>query len=294
METEIDIAQLNGCLPSPVDERDHLISGEVSSKIVRPDVCPAPFDLPDINQFSKEETKYACVTCSLSGIRHQLSRMQDVTEEYDYQWLYDQCKLIDGYPGLNGTSLKAALEVARIIGVKTTTGKFRKIKEYKKVINPNDPAQMETAIFLYHGVIAAVTLSNAGWKGTIVRAPRDGEPTGGHGEVLNGYGANNYFGQDSMPSYHGGCIFQQPKLYPINEAFAVVLDEDIVDTALTGWVASDVKNTISGDTIIGRLNLRDSINGTLIKTLTPGTKFKVVGTSLDFIAGHSWQKIEVL
>lgn len=292
----IDIAQLNSCLPSPIDERDRLVSGEVSLEISRPEVCPAPFDLTNINQFLNVATYYACVGCAGAGLRQTASRLQDVSEDYDYLWNYEQCKMIDGYPNLKGTSLKAMLQVAKETGFKTTGGKLRKIKEYKKIINPNDRSQMETAIFLYHGVLAAVTLSNNGWRGKTVRMPKSGETTGGHAILINGYDNNNYLCQDSMPGYHDGDIFNMPKDYVINEAWAITVDEEIVDAdaALTGWIANDVAGTISGNTIIARLNLRDGANGSLIKTLPVGTKFNVLGIIEGKIGGHSWQKIEIV
>ncbi len=296
MQNEIDIAQLNSCLPSEIEEQDRLVSGEVSLQIARPEVCPAPFDLTDINQFLKAATYYACVGCAGAGLRQTASRLQDVSEEYDYQWNYEQCKKIDGYPNLNGTSLKAMMQVAKNIGFKTIGGKFRKIKEYKKIINPNDRDQMETAIFLYHAVFAAVTLSNDGWKGKTVRMPKSGEKTGGHAILINGYGKDNYLCQDSMPGYHDGDIFNLPKGYVINEAWAITVDEEIVDAepVLTGWVASDVPGTISGNTIIARLNLREAANGALIKTLPIGTKFNVLGKLDGIVGGHSWIKISVI
>lgn len=291
-----DIAQLNSCLPSPIEEQDRLTSGQVSSEISRPAICPAPYDLPDIDQFTSEGSKYSCVACAGSGLRHILSRLQDINEEYDYQWIYEQCKLIDGYPGLNGTSLKALMQVGKAIGFKTITGKFRKIKEYKKINNPNDQKQIETGIFLYHGLIAAVTLSNDGWRSETVRMPKSWENTGGHGILLKGYNANNYLGQDSMPSYHGGKDdFNLPKNYMINEAWGVTVDDDIVDTALlTGWIATDVPGTISGNTLIGRLNLRNGANGPVIKTLQIGTKFNIVCTLDGRTSGHTWEQIEVI
>jgi hypothetical protein len=290
-----DVVELNACIFSQPDERDFYVSGEVSNIINRPEKCPAPFDLTDINQFSKEESKYSCVACALSGIRQQLSRLQDVNEEYDYVWLYNQCKLIDELEkGINGTTLKAVLTVAKNIGVKTTTGLYRKIKEYKKIINPNDQTQMETAIFLYHGVLAAVTLSNNGWEGLIVRPPAFGEKTGGHGIIINGYD-DIYRAQDSMPSYHNGDLFGIPKTYPINEAWAITVDDVLsISNGITGWIADDIKNTIKEDVLISRLNIRYSPNGNIIKTLAIGTKFISIEKYSFMVGGHTWRKIQII
>jgi uncharacterized protein YvpB len=293
----MDISQLNACIPSPIEEQDRLLSGEISTIINIPTACPAAFDLTDINQFLTEATKYACVGCSFAGVKQTSSRLQDVVEDYDYKWNYDQCKLIDGYPNINGTSLKAMLQVAKNenIGLRTTTGKIRRIKEYKKIINPNDIAQMETAIFLYHAVFAAVTLSNNGWNGKVVRMPKAGEATGGHAILINGYNDKNYLCQDSMPSYHNGDIFEIPKTYVINEAWVITVDEEIIDidTSITGWVANDIINTIKDGMITSRLNLRETPNGILIKTLSVGTKFEVMEIQNNVIGGHTWQKIKI-
>lgn len=292
----MDISQLNACIPSPIEEQDRLVSGELSKAISRPEKCPPPFVLTEINQLNNSESQYACVACGASGLRQTSSRMQDIFEDCDYIWLYKECKKIDGIPNLNGTTLKAVLTVAKKIGIKTTTGKLRKIKEYKKIINPNDQSQMETAIFLYHAVLAAVTLSNNGWKGEIVRMPLAGEPTGGHGIVINGFDTENYLCHDSMPEYHNGKDdFKMPKNYAINEAWMFTVDEEIVDidNSLIGWVANDVPNTIKNNIIISRLNLRDAPNGKLIKTLSVGTKFEVIEQYNGTLGGHTWQEIKI-
>ena len=293
----MDISQINACIPSSIDEQDRLLSGEVSSRINRPIICPAAFDLTDINQFLSDATKYACVGCSFAGVKQTSSRLQDVIEDYDYQWNYEQCKLIDGSPNLNGTSLKAMLQVAKNekIGLRTTTGKIRRIKEYKKIINPNDIAQMETAIFLYHAVFVAVTLSNDGWRESPVRMPISGEATAGHAIIINGYNDKNYLCQDSMPTYHNGDVFEMPKTYNIREAWVITVDEEIIDTdtSIVGYIASDISNTINNNTTIARLNIRETPNGTLIKTLPIGTKFIIIENNSGYIGGHIWQKIKI-
>ena len=296
----MDISQLNSCLPSPIEEQDRLVSGEISKMISRPEKCPRPFVLTEINQLNNPESQYACVACGASGLRQTASRMQDIFEDCDYIWLYKECKKIDGIPNINGTYLKTVLTVAKNIGIKTTTGKLRKIKEYKKIINPNDQSQMETAIFLYHAVLAAVTLSNNGWKGEIVRMPLPGEPTGGHGIVINGFDLENYLCHDSMPEYHNGKDdFKMPKNYTINEAWVFTVDDDIIDvpdTSIIGWIATDVANTINGNTIISNLNIRKTpnVNKTnIIKTLLPGTTFEVIEKYNGMSDGHTWQEIKI-
>jgi len=248
---ETDIALLNACLPAETDERDYMLAGSISTEIRRSAVCPPPFDLPDINQLAKTESKYSCVACAISGIRHQLSRMQNVVEQYDYVELYQRCKEIDGLPGINGTTLKAALTIAKNRGVKTIYGKYRKIKEYK-LVNVADLNEIETALYLYHEILAAYTLSNAGWRGETVRAPKSGEPTGGHAIMLNGYGLENFYAQDSMPSYHNGkCEFDIPKTYLPNAGYVITVDDVIVDTSLSGYVASDVGAIVDGEVVPG-------------------------------------------
>lgn len=291
METDISI--LNACLPSPPDERDHLVSGDVALAMARPASCPAPFPVANFDQMAQVQTNYACVACAGSGERQTWSRLQDVSEQYDQAWLYQQCKLSDGMSNLNGTSLKAMLEVGRKIGFKTVGGKLRKIVEYKKIINPNDQAQMEAAIFLYHGVIAAVTLSNAGWRGEVVRMPLPGEATGGHGIFINGYDGYNYYVHDSIPTMHNGkCDILMPKTYQINEAWAFVVDCDIADVAVTGWIAS-IPGTVLNNTIVSKINLRDAPNGNLIKTLSLGSKIIVIEIQQNKVGGYSWIHIAV-
>lgn len=285
-----DLIEINGCVLSPEDDRDFELSGMVSNEISLPEYAPAPFnDLTPINQFAQDESKYACVACSLSGLKQQMSRMQKVSEQYDFIELYQACKDIDGIPNVNGTYLRVALKIAKDRGIRTTSGIFRKIREYVK-INVDDPAELATAVYLYHGVYAAYTLSNNGWRGTTVREPKDGEATAGHAIFINGFTKDKWIARDSMPSYHNNANnFEIPMSYMPKEAWVITLDDIVIPATLRGWVAKDY---IKDGKTTARLNLRETPGGKVLNVLPFGTLVYI--ESEVFAEGRTWVLVDIM
>ena len=79
-----------------------------------------------------------CVAYSMTTICEFMRKYFKEDIEFDPDWLYKQCKLIDGLDGVAGTYLKCALSIAYNIGMKPvgvddndlqTIGKY-KIKGY--------------------------------------------------------------------------------------------------------------------------------------------------------------------
>lgn len=285
-----DLIEINGCIPSPKDNRDLELSGMMSDEIMLPEYAPAPFNnLTPIDQLASDASRYACVACSFSSLKQQLSRMQKVSEQYDFIELYNECKKQDGIPNVKGTYLRTALSIAKKRGIKTTSGIFRKIREYVK-IDVNNQAEFARAIYLYHGIFCAYILSNEGWRGTSVRPPKNGEPTGGHAILVNGFKKDFWIAKDSMPTYHNNShIFQIPMTYMPTEAWAITLDDAVYDNMARGYVAKDY---ILNNKTIARLNLRETPGGKVLTTLPVGTL--VVSQDEVFADGRIWLLVEVV
>jgi len=283
-------------IPSPKDDRDYALSS-VSPIIQRyPEVCPAPFD----STISNQGNIPSCVGHSLSGIKQYLELKEKISKDFDGDWLYYECKKIDGYPDLRGTYLRVGLEVLRKTGVKPigeTDPSPYKIETYVR----NDDGSFEgikKAIFLYGMVLAGFTGSNPGWQGEIVRAPQTGETTWGHAIRLVAYEKNYLIGQNSWGEQaHNKGWFKIPSSYLPFESWVIVLDRPTTlapQPIKTGWAAVNYIQLLNGIwKTIANLNVRSEA-GTgypILKTLIKGSVVQLTNSPRKSNNGFVWAEI---
>ncbi len=168
---------INGCIPSPISDKDKLLSNYIPAIKRYPEVCLPPFDLDVLNQGFEP----SCVGFSCSAMKQYMELRERNYKVFDGSWIYNECKKIDGMPTFPGTYLRSGLTILKTIGAKTgneNPAKY-KIKMFAKVDDLSFEG-IKKAIFLYGVVLAGFTGSNEGWKGEVVRPPKAGESTWGH------------------------------------------------------------------------------------------------------------------
>jgi hypothetical protein len=272
---------LNDCILSPVDKRDLTLEGVAPTNIRYPKSMPQPFDLP----WRLQGTNPFCVGFAAASLNQQAKERQKVSVVFDGEFIYKECKKVDGIPNVAGTFFRAGLQTLKNIGAKPVAGgdpAGYKIEEYASV--PVDLEQIKIALFLYGGVLAAFTLSGNGWEGNgstnEVFPPKAGEATSRHATMLTRYDEQYLYGIDSLKNYHGGQEFRLDfKNYMPDECWSITLDNKAV-AGLVGWVhrayVFDFKTT-------ARLNLRETPNGKLIKVLPLGTKINLIESEGDWL-----------
>ena len=281
---------------SPHDPRDYALSS-VSPVIQRyPEVCPRPFDLTISNQGQMP----SCVGHSVAGMKQYFELQEKISKDFDGNWLYQECKKIDGIPNIAGTYFRIGLEVARKIGVKPMgeDNPFPyRIETYARV-DDNTFEGLKKAIFLYGVVLAGFRGSNQGWASETIRPPREVEAQWGHATFLTHYGKDYLGGQNSWgENAHNKGLFKVPANYLPFEAWVIVRDAvtDLNPQPIkTGWVAVNWIRDFNGTwKTTGRLNVREQAGTSfnIIKTLQANTIIQLTGAPREARNGYVWAQI---
>lgn len=286
-----------GLKPSPLDKRDRVLSSQMPPIKRIPPKKPIPFDL-----FMHDQgLNPSCVGHSSSTIKEGNELKEKTHRVFDGEWLYKECKKIDGFDGA-GTYLRTALKVLKNKGVKPKNkdedpAKY-KIESYSRIDDLSFRGIKE-ALAVYDFVLAGFKGSNKGWRNEVIRPPKDGEKEWGHAVALVGYTEDYLLGQNSWGDNFwvhddSGGYFKVPKDYLPFEAWVVTLDSPneikTVGDEIRGWVASEYVTTKDGNKVTTyRLNLRKhpSTEATIIETLDKGAKIKTNGDE-ESIDGYTW------
>ena len=286
------IDEQHGLIESPPDSRDRLLSGIMPEIKRYPESIPRPFDLTIFNQGSSP----SCVGWSGAATKQYLEMREREFTLPDGEWLYKECKKIDGMPNVKGTFFRAVLSVLKNVGCKLqgvdNDPSIYRIKEYRRVDDLSFEG-LKKDIFVFGHALAGWRGSNAGWSGEVLRAPRAGEATWGHATALTHYYKDYLGGQNSWgEARHNKGLFKSPKDYLPFEAWVVVLDalnEPQADVK-RGWVA--LTYVVNGETLYN-LNVRTGpgLSYERITTLPKGTKVNFYGTPSIREGNHIWGEI---
>jgi len=284
-------------IPSPKDERDYALSS-ISPDIVRyPEECPPPFDLTISNQLIFP----SCVGHTCATVKQEKELREKYPVTFDGNWIYFECKKIDGHPNMPGTYFRAGMQVLKDVGAKpldkdTDPSRYR-IETYARVDDMTFEG-LKKAIFIYGAIFAGFRGSNEGWRGEVIRAPRTGEDIWGHAVALIGYDKNYLIGQNSWGLMaHKNGIFKTTKDYLPFEAWVVVLDrpnELKPQSIKTAWVASEFLEFKGGVMrTTNNLNVRKepNLSSERIKLLPKGTIVQLVHSDPIKADGWTWREI---
>ncbi|MDE2102571.1 MAG: peptidoglycan-binding protein [Patescibacteria group bacterium] len=214
-------------IPSPTDHRD--VEAEA---VISPILGETP--IPDL--FPGEKTtvkdqgqKPICVGCASTEVKEYSEKKKGIIQEFDEDWMYQQCKQIDGMPDFPGTYLRSAMLILKNVGClpkggdpndAQTIAKYR-IAGFVRV--DTTPDAIKRAIWAFGSVMAGFRGSNGGWQAAILRAPVPGEETWGHAVREYGYEISFIQGQNSWGSDWGDSgTFRDPVDYTPFEAWAIV------------------------------------------------------------------------
>lgn len=189
-----------GLVESPVDWRDILYEAIFGKDNPTPRAYEIPYILPINNQGNRP----ICVGESGRVIKVEKERREGNKVDFDPQWLYNRCKMIDGMPSVKGTYFRSVLRVLKNTGAKelneTDYDKYR-IGAYTKVKPKFD--DIKRAIYENGVVLAGFRLSNQGWKKADIRKPYSNERIFGHAVPCVGFTADKIKFQNSWGNRWG-------------------------------------------------------------------------------------------
>lgn len=294
---------VSGYIPSPLSVHDIPLSAAAPLIVRYPKEMLCPFDLKVRDQGSTPH----CVGYASSTIKEFNELKERDPQLFDADWLYSECKKVDGIPEVAGTYYRVALSVLKNKGIKTVNGvdpEPYKIGAYA-IVDDISFENLKKTIFLYGVVLAGFIGCNSSWQGPIIKPITPGEKLWGHAVVLVGYNENYLIGQNSWGDDWGEKgLFYIPKEYLVNlqEAWTVLVDLPNVAGA-DGWVASKYLININMKTAdgtssvdvrtIANLNLREApaLSAKVIKVLPKGTQ--VIVESEAFADQLGWSKVRV-
>lgn len=288
-----------GLVESPVDRRDVLFSSVCPSVVRIPEECPPPFDLEILNQGSKPH----CVGFSCALIKQEKELRERVAETFDGDWVYNECKKIDGIPGVDGTYLRAGMKVLQKQGCKPLGGQETSIKTFRiggyANVDEKTLYGLKKAIFVNGALLSGFRGSNEGWQTAYIRPPKAGETVWGHAVSLIGYTKTHIIGQNSWGNGWGdkGLFYlDENALTSMFESWAVLTDlpTEQLDLDNSGWVATDwldITPAIGSQGITtASLNFRNAPNGEKIEVLLKGQPIEILSEKIK-AGSYNWIRV---
>ena len=289
-----------GCLKSSPDIRDVLMSEIYPLPVRIAPEMPPPFDLTVLNQGSTPH----CVGYSAAAMKQEKEFRERISQVFDGDWIYNECKKIDGNPDGRGTSLRIAMKVLQKQGAKpkdeleTEAIKYR-IGGYARVDDLTFEG-IKKAIYVNGILIAGFHGSNQGWQTAYIKPPKAGEYVWGHAVILLGYNKDYIIGQNSWGDGWGNKgLFYIPKDYLPFEAWAILTDlpYDFLEDKKVGWIAENwIKTSLEEGTVLrttARLNFREQpgVSAPIIRTLDNNEKIIYLGERVK-AGNYYWLKIK--
>ena len=187
-----------GYLSDPVDERDLLWRSVVAPQSVS---VPARFTLSSLGPVLDQGDKPMCVAYSSATLKMQ----QEFKEHkkyysFDPEWLYSECKKIDGSPNIDGTYLRTALQIVQNRGYLAKAERYKlkqdtsfKIEKYVRLMSVQ---QIKEAIYHVGPVVFGITVDSGIYspdRSGVIPDPND-DIIGGHAMCAVGYDDNKKCG----------------------------------------------------------------------------------------------------
>lgn len=214
-----------GLIISPTDYRDVRDKDVLGAIDVRP--LPEEYLIPFILPLKDQENTPACVGFACSTIKDEKERREKNEFIGDGEWLYKECKKVDGIPNVAGTYFRTGLDRLMKVGIRPTAGSpiqgdpanFR-IGGYTRV--DCDIESLKRAILQFGAVLAGFYGSNQGWNNAYIKPTKNID--WGHAVVLIGWDKDYMIGQNSWGNWGEKGLFYFDKNYLPFEAWAVLSD----------------------------------------------------------------------
>jgi hypothetical protein len=286
-----------GCIPSPEDKRDLLLS-QVAPIVKRyPSACPPPFDLDVLDQ----DQKPYCVGYSCAALKQYFELKERNIVTFDGDWIYQKAKELDENPQIAGTYLRMGLKVLQKFGAKPLNGSEEEAEKYKigTYVRVDDYSfeGLKKALYIGGVLLAGFYGSNSGWQNAYIQPPKQGESIWGHAVAIIGYNENYLIGQNSWSSSWGDKgLFYVPSNYPPFEAW-ILMD---LPTYQEGWCASEYLRSLTFQEgalvkpVVGlRLRETPGLSGRILTTLSPSQTLQIVKVG-DKIDNFNWVRVKII
>lgn len=174
-----------GYIKDETDERDYMWRASV---LTQPIPLPKRVIRKRLGKVLNQGNKPHCVGFSAASLKmhqewYELKRYRN----FDADWLYYECKKLDGIPNADGTYIRTALDVMAKTGMRTKDGKdFYKVGQYIRLENVR---QIKEALFVIGPVLVGITVDTGIYKPRkdgMVPEPND-DTCGGHAMQIVGY-----------------------------------------------------------------------------------------------------------
>ncbi len=290
-----------GCIPSPLDKRDVLMSEIYPLPVRIAPEMPPPFDLDILDQ---DGNPY-CVGYAAAGMKQEKELRERQRIIFDGDWLYKKCKEIDGMPNLQGTFLRTVLKVLQKQGAKPLGHPESEAIKYRiggyAQVDDLSLEGLKKAYYVSGVLLVGFTGSNQGWQNANIRPPKTGEKTWGHATFAIGYSKDYCIGQNSWGGIWGEKgLFYIPQGYMPFEAWAILTDlpSEFIAGKEEGFVALEYLKTdefLIGDKVspTTRLILRKEPAGEKILTLDKGQSLIIIGDTRK-VGSYNWVKVKIL
>jgi len=214
-----------GCVPSPTDRRDILLSEIYPLPVRIAPEMPPPFDLDVLDQ---NGFPY-CVGYAGAGMKQEKELRERRRITFDGDWLYQECKKIDGIPDEEGTYLRTVLKVLKDKGAKPKDEPEEEAAKYRiggyARVDDLSLAGLKKAYYASGVLLLGFSVSNSGWQNAFIEPPKPGEETDGHATFMIGYNRDDGIGQNSWGNDWGdNGKFYIPNNYLPFEAWAILVD----------------------------------------------------------------------
>jgi hypothetical protein len=218
----------DGLVPSPLDFRDVQAKDILGAPSRELTPLPEEYRSPYILTIKDQDNKPHCVGYATASLKEMKERQEQNFIEFDGDWIYNECKKIDGLPNITGTFYRAGLKVLINKGTKPIGGNEVEAEKYRiggYIGVENDFNALKRAIYEFGGVLVGYRWTQEGWKTAYIKPPRAGEKEYGHAVLLVGYNKDYLIGQNSFGlDWADKGYFYIPKDYPCIEAWAVLVD----------------------------------------------------------------------
>jgi len=182
---------MKGWIRDLPDSRDFEATKLIYTEMPLPSKYRVNPDTPIYNQGSNP----SCVGFSCAGAKSNEEYLQFHSNYlFDGNWLYNECKKIDGIPNLRGTYLRYAMQILFQVGMrqqnlpckKKNPDSFWQIGGYYRIENDSTDNFIKQIIFQYGDVVLGSNWYNS-WMTVINTFPNPDYIDGGHAYRIDGW-----------------------------------------------------------------------------------------------------------
>jgi len=215
-------------IPSPIDLRDVKASDVLGAVSTAENPTPESISCPYVLTQKDQGVLPICVGESGATMNEYEKRRQGLAIEFDAQYLYDECKKIDGIPDVKGTYFRAVLSVLKNKGAKPVGGTEADAANYKiggyVQVDPTFDS-IKRAIWKWGTVLMGFYIySNGSWNGAYIKKTSN-VISNGHATIGKSFTKEFIKGQNSFGADWGdNGDFYVPESYLPFECWAIVSD----------------------------------------------------------------------